>query len=105
MRVLYHREHRGKPVFTVFLCAPPGKDSIPTENRSYTLLAAHKRLKYFYIFEFIRGHGEHIAVEHNKVGEFSGFEGSLAVLFKAGVGSVTCVKCERLFDRNAFLRG
>ena len=68
-------------------------------------LAAHKRLKYFYIFEFIRGHGEHIAVDHNKVGQFSGFEGSLAVLFKAGVGPVTCVQCERLFDRNAFLRG
>jgi hypothetical protein len=61
--------------------------------------AADKRLEYSYIFEFICGYGEHIAVDHNKVSEFSGFEGSLAVFFKTGVGSVTRVQCERLFDR------
>jgi hypothetical protein len=67
--------------------------------------APHKRLEDFHILEFICGYGEHIAIHDNEVGEFSGFEGSLEVLFKAGVGSVPCVECERLFYRDAFLGG
>jgi hypothetical protein len=59
----------------------------------------------FTSLDFICGYGKQVAVDNNKVGEFSGFEGSSAVLVKAGVGSVTCVQRERLFDRNAFLWG
>ena len=67
--------------------------------------AAHKCVEDFHVLEFIRGPGEHIAVDDNKISKFSGFEGSFAVLFEAGVGPVMCIQRERLFDRDAFLRG
>jgi hypothetical protein len=62
-------------------------------------------LEDFHVLKFICSYGEHIAVDDNEVGEFPGFEGSLAVLFEARVGTVTRIQCERLFDRNTFLWG
>ena len=43
-------------------------------------LAVHKRLEYFYTFQFIRRHSQHIAVNDNEVGKFPGIQASLAVL-------------------------